>query len=345
MIAGPLLGTRPGRVTGQGEVLAALLAEHGTDVVTASAVVNPFGRVLDTLAVLARRRGDLDAVLILVFSGRSFAVAEATAALASVMRLPTLLWLHGGNLPAFALRHRRRVRRLLASAERVVAPSAFLASELHSLRPDIECIPNVLPLAQGYPTKVRTTVAPRLLWMRSFDEEYRPELAVDVLAELRSRGVDASLTMAGQTGEREPAVRTRATRLGVADHVAFPGFLDAAAKRAAFATHDIFLATNRVDNAPVALLEAAASGLVIVAMSVGGIPHLFRDGHDAVLVEDGDVAAMSDAVVALVRGELPAGAISANATALAEGSRAGVVLDRWVRVLDEVSATRVGRRA
>ena len=57
--------------------------------------------------------------------------------------------------------------------------------------------------------------------------------------------------------------------------------------------HDIFLNTNVVDNTPVSVLEAAASGLVPVATAVGGVPKLLTDDVDSLLVASGDDEAMA----------------------------------------------------
>jgi glycosyltransferase involved in cell wall biosynthesis len=59
---------------------------------------------------------------------------------------------------------------------------------------------------------------------------------------------------------------------------------------------DIFVLASRWEGLPVALMEASALGLPIVATRVGGIPQAFRDGIDAVLVDPGSVEALADAI-------------------------------------------------
>ncbi len=80
----------------------------------------------------------------------------------------------------------------------------------------------------------------------------------------------------------------------------FPGYIGADDKAAAFADHDIFLNTNVVDNMPVSVLEASASGLVPVATAVGGIPNLLTDDVDSVLVAARDDQAMATEVLRLL---------------------------------------------
>ena len=62
---------------------------------------------------------------------------------------------------------------------------------------DIEVIPNVIDVERyGHENRAAPTAA--MLWMRTFEPTYQPTMAIEALAHLRDRGVDASLTMAGQ---------------------------------------------------------------------------------------------------------------------------------------------------
>jgi glycosyltransferase involved in cell wall biosynthesis len=66
---------------------------------------------------------------------------------------------------------------------------------------------------------------------------------------------------------------------------------------------DIFVLGSKWEGLPVALMEASALGLPIVATRVGGIPASFHDGADAVLVPAGSASALADAIAILVRDE------------------------------------------
>jgi glycosyltransferase involved in cell wall biosynthesis len=316
-----MLGSNPGWAVGQGEVLANLLARGGWEVRTASHRVNRWLRLADVATSPWRWRGEVDVLVLLVFSGPAFRLVEAASAAASRTGMPMILWLHGGNLVEFAARHPERVRRVLARGRTVVAPSKFLAEPFGA-----RVIPNVVDLEQ-YPYRHRETVAPRLLWMRTFHELYRPDLALEVLERLHG----ATLTMAGQDKGLLGETRRRADERGL--EVRFPGFLDAEGKRREFAAHDVFLNTNRVDNAPVSVLEAAAFGLPVVSTDVGGIPSLLRDGEEALLVPEGDAEAMAGAVRRLLEEPGLAGRLSAAGREVAERSSWERVRPLWEELL------------
>ena len=64
---------------------------------------------------------------------------------------------------------------------------------------------------------------------------------------------------------------------------------------------DVFTLSSAHEGLPVAIMEAFAMGLPVVATAVGGVPRQVRDGLDGRVVPPGDPAALSDALVELAR--------------------------------------------
>jgi L-malate glycosyltransferase len=335
---GPMLGVNPGWVSTQGEILASLLAGEGYPVRQTSHIPARLPRLADTLRSLYAWRYDIDLVIHQVFSGAAFGITDMAGALGRRLGLPQLFVLHGGALPEFATAHPGWVRRVMRRADRIVAPSAYLAHVFNEIlkpvRP-IRIIPNVLAIEQ-YTFKHRASAQPRLLWMRTFHEVYHPEMAVEVLADLRQTHPQAILTMAGQEKGLHDAVVDRARQMGLADAVRFPGFLTATDKAREFAAHDIYLNTNRVDNMPVSMLEAAAFGLPVVATRVGGIPYLLNEEETGLLVPGGDVAAMASAVRRLLAHPDLVARLSANGRKLAESCAWDPVRVQWEALFREM---------
>ena len=335
---GPMLGVNPGWVTTQGELLAGLLAEAGYPTRLTSHKPARLPRLIDTLSSLIAWRNDIDLVIHQVFSGPAFAVTDAAMALGRALGLRQIAVLHGGALPEFAARRGGWVRRVLCRAAAVVAPSTYLAETFAvypELAPRLRVIPNILEI-DNYSYRHRPRVKPNLLWMRTFHEVYHPEMAVEVLAALRETHPAATLTMAGQEKGLHAAVQELAKQRGLMEAVRFPGFLGPADKLREFAAHDIYLNTNRVDNMPVSVLEAAAFGLPVVATAVGGVPHLLRDKETGLLVPDGDVATMTGAIRRLLDEPGLAGMLSANGRRLAESCAWEPVRGQWEALFDEV---------
>jgi glycosyltransferase involved in cell wall biosynthesis len=175
--------------------------------------------------------------------------------------------------------------------------------------------------------------------MRSFHSDYNPLMALRVFEIVRRDHPDATLVMAGVDKGLEDEAKNAAGKLGLKDAVRFPGFLDPAAKVREFAAADIYLNTNRVDNTPVSVIEAAAMGLPVIATAVGGIPDLISDRQNGLLVPDDDDQRMADAALTLLADPALAGRLSRNGRALAERSSWTSVRREWERVFAEVTGT------
>lgn len=332
---GPVLGRHEGWVTTQGEVLAGLFAAEGHPTFISSTELSPLRRAADHAWDLCRWRRRVDVAVVSVFSGRAFALADESLSLARVLRIPAIAWLHGGDLPSLGQRHPRWVGRVLRSADAVVAPTAYLGRWAEAFVDDVRVIPNVLDLSD-YQFRIRSPLRPRLLWMRTFHELYDPASAVRVLAALRDSGVDAQLTMAGQDKGLLDGTRALAEGLQVEGFVRFPGFVSGDQKAALFRDHDIFLNTNVVDNAPVTVLEAAASGLVVVSTDVGGVPDLLADGEAALLVPARDPEAMAWAMVQLLEQPATARRCALAASRVAQRSDWASVREQWHECVEAI---------
>jgi glycosyltransferase involved in cell wall biosynthesis len=172
--------------------------------------------------------------------------------------------------------------------------------------------------------------------MRTFEPNYNPVMALEAFRRVKEAVPDARLTMAGQDRGLMEHVSAHARAIGLADDVSFPGFLDEHQKRAAFSEHDIFLNTNKVDNAPVSVLEAAVSGLIVVATAVGGVDSLFDHERSALLVPDGDYRSAAAAVERLLGDASLCGGLSEGGRRVAERSSWESVGPQWEELFESV---------
>jgi glycosyltransferase involved in cell wall biosynthesis len=98
------------------------------------------------------------------------------------------------------------------------------------------------------------------------------------------------------TGSAEDGLRALARSLGIAERVEFPGYLP---KDEALERLSVFVLTSYMENCPMALLEAMAAGVPVVATAVGGVPEIATDGT-AQLVDAADEAALAAAIERLL---------------------------------------------
>ncbi len=102
---------------------------------------------------------------------------------------------------------------------------------------------------------------------------------------------DLRFVVFGEGSQRQMLER-RVRELGLADRVAFPGHVDRATALQRLA---VLVLPSIVENAPLALLEAMAAGVPVVASRAGGIPEM--TGEDAaLLVAPGDSPGFARAI-------------------------------------------------
>ncbi len=336
---GPMIGRNPGQVTTQGEVLADRFTEAGYSVSSVSAHPNRYVRLLDIVTTLLtpNRSSEVDdeVMMLQVFGGPSFIVEDLASWIGKRQRQPIVMTLHGGAFPEFQARFPNWTRRVLQRATRIVAPSAYLARAATLQGFAAHVIPNLIELS-NYPFRLRTKLAPRLFWMRSFHPVWNPQMAVRVLAKLRQHHPQATLVMAGQDKGLQNECERLAEALGIRDALELPGFIQTEQKQQLAAACDVFINTNRIDNMPVAVVEACAFGLPVVATNVGGIPDLLTDGEIGLLVKSDDDDAMVAAILRLLNEPNLAARLSTNGRRLAEKSAWEVVRQQWETLFSEL---------
>lgn len=125
-----------------------------------------------------------------------------------------------------------------------------------------------------------------------------PTEAVDAVALLRERGVDATLSWAG-TGNLESAVRERISSHQLEDYVKILGHVDPDELSSHFTSSDVFVLPTEAETFGVVFAEALASGLPVVTSGVGG--HLdFLPPRGSRVVRDRTGVAIADAVQELL---------------------------------------------
>lgn len=100
----------------------------------------------------------------------------------------------------------------------------------------------------------------------------------------------------GEGPLRRPLQRAAAS---MADHIQFTGRVGEQTLHALYAGSDIFLHPTRFEGSSLVTLEAMAHGLPVIATRAGGIPDKVKDGVNGLLVNPGDVAALSLAITRL----------------------------------------------
>ena len=328
LLVGNFLSHRPGRVVAVCERLAARLLDAGYSVTTVSRRESRIARLWQM--VRTARHATYDVALIEVYSGHSFLWAEATARAAARRERRVVLALHGGMLPEWAAsaRRRRRAGRLLELADDVVSPSSLLVEWAEGLGVRATRLANGFDLS-AFSWAPSWRPEPRLRWLRAMHPVYDPMTALEAVALLRARGLDATLELAGPDRGEAERLRARARELGVAAAVDLPGWVAPREVPGWLARGGVFLNTTTAESFGQSVVEAAAAGLPVVTTAVGELPRIWRDGAEVLFVEPRRPAAIAAAVTRLLEEPGLAEAIRRAARRRAEEFDWAAVLPEW----------------
>ncbi len=317
--------------------LAPRLSATGWRVITTSRYRRRIPRVLDMLLTTCLKRSQYRLAHVDVYSARAFLWAEAVCLLLRRYGKPYVLTLRDGNLPTFSRNHTERVRRLLASAAVVTAPSRYLLECMAEYRQDLCLLPNAMGLS-AYEFTPRVFPSPSLIWLRAFNFGYNPNLAADVIVLLKDSFPTIRLTMIGaDKGDGSfQSFQRRVSDLDLNRYIVCPGWVSKTEVPQQLAEHDIFLNTTNVDNTPVSVMEAMACGLCVISTDVGGIPYLLTDEQDALLVPPNDPKAMAAAVKRILTEQGLAEKLSRNARTKALEFDWSVILPQWEAMLSSL---------
>lgn len=271
-----------------------------------------------------RAVGRGDVVHVFSHSYLSFFLFTAPAvAYARARRKPVVLHYHGGAAATFLRRWSKLALPFLRAARAVVVPSVFLAEIFRRHGIDTQEVPNVLDVA-AFTFRERRPLTPRILMARHLEPVYNIGCGVRAFAHVAERYPHAHLTIAGDGSERR-RLEALCESLGVRARVTFAGRVDHERMRVLYNENDILLNSSRVDNQPVSILEAFASGLPVVTTAVGGIPCMTTHGEDALHAPDGDAELLGRHMLTLL-------ADPETATALVARARQRVQRHGWQRI-------------
>ncbi len=212
--------------------------------------------------------------------------------------------------------------RFANTADAVVAPSAALAARLRAqgVHRPIAVVPTGVDLARfhrGDRTAARAAAGlparPLVLYVGRLDREKNVAFLLQAFDRLARAHATAELVLVGR-GTQDAALRRQAQGLAAGNRIRFAGGVAPAEVVGYYQAADLFLFASTTETQGLAVLEAMAVGLPVVAIRATGVEEAVVDGVSGLLVpEDADVFAAA-ALEVLRDGHL--------ATKLASGARA-----------------------
>lgn len=295
-----------------------------------SKVENKLLRLVDV--IVSALFGRYDIIYIDVYSGLAQIYAVVAFTIAKIRRKRVIITLHGGRLSEFYVRNPYLLNYMFKLSDLVTTPSKYLESYFLKVCSEIVYVPNFVNLKK-FPYKFFKPIHPKLLWVRAFDKYYDPNLAIFVLAILKPRYPELTLTMIGpDKGTLNNTIKLiKKNKLCNAVDIIGPVPNDELTGY--FHSHSVFINTPLYESFGVCVLEAASSGIPIVSTDAGEIPYLWDHDKEAIIVPRSNPEMMADAVSTILDNDNLGKAFSERANVKASQFNGDVIRTKWLTLI------------
>lgn len=318
--------------------IAAMFRSNGLYVITASDKSNKVRWFLDTLFTIIKRNNQFDIAFVPLFgTWRSFLWQECATRILKLFGKKLILGIHGGSIPGRINNGAKRFYNAAKRADILYAPSLYFKEIFETKNFDVHVIENPLDIAV-YTFYRKEKIRPRIVWMRAFEDVYNPFMAIRVAKKLAAKYEDFEMVMAGKEGPLSNAVKHTVALEGLSNKIKFPGYINMPQKHELAQQYDIYICTNKIDNAPVSLIEFMCFGLPIVSVNAGGIPYMITDEFNGLLVNSGDDEAMFQKICMLINDANLSQSVILNAHKYAQEYDEANVMLKWNNVFNELKS-------
>tara|TARA_R110002049_G_scaffold2750_10_gene22454 strand:+ start:101940 stop:102905 length:966 start_codon:yes stop_codon:yes gene_type:complete len=225
------------------------------------------------------------------------------------LNVPLIVQFHGADASKHDIlaTYRDSYRELFAKADAVVAVSSAMRERLIRLGADKhKTILNIYGVdTEAIRPQENLPSSPTLLSVGRFVEKKAPYLTLMAFARAHRQVPEGRLRMIGDGVLLGPCIDL-AKALGIEPSVDFLGsqpndvVTKELAQARAFVQHSIEASDGDCEGTPLAILEAGAAGLPVIATRHAGIPEVVVDGQTGFLVAEKDIDAMSRHMVNLL---------------------------------------------
>ena len=207
------------------------------------------------------------------------------------------------------VKHIERLRGILNGVDLIVSVSNFSQNDLKKHGFDSVVIPNGVDTRIFTPNKTLSNLkktGPILLHVGRIMPHKGVHLLIDAFKQVKKEVSNASLYILGPAGTtyHDYLFKVYKSTRGINDSVLFlqnvRGGINDELLPQLYSMADIFTCASRYEAFGMPFLEAQACGTPCVGFNVAAIPEVVKNGHTGLLVEDGNVNEMAEAIIRLL---------------------------------------------
>lgn len=210
----------------------------------------------------------------------------------------------------------------------------------------VEPVSNGVDLSQFGPGKVPERIyrkfklpkdQPIALYVGRVDPEKSISKVVEAFAGVLEKIPNAVLVIVGDGTDRQHLVDL-AKALGIEKSLRFPGRIYPPDVMDIYRAAQVFVTASETETQGIVLIEAAATGLPLVAVDAGAVREICQDKKNGILCQPGNVEELTDAVVKILRDKKLRKKYGEASQEIAKKHDLSQTLKRFVEIYEEAIA-------
>ncbi|MCZ2397302.1 MAG: glycosyltransferase [Chitinophagales bacterium] len=227
--------------------------------------------------------------------------AAETLKVLNYLKLPLVVHFHGydASVKEITENYRPRYREVFEFASSIIAVSTKMKEDLIALG----CVREKIVLNPYGPNPSFCDLqpkyhSPQFIAIGRFVEKKAPHLTIFSFRKVLDKFLSAELVMVGD-GPLLPVCKDLVNALGISENIKFTGVKSAEEVRKlmesslAFVQHSVIAENGDSEGTPVAVLEAQAAALPVIATEHAGIPDVVLHNQTGLLCKEKDIEAMA----------------------------------------------------
>lgn len=213
-----------------------------------------------------------------IFSGKPFLICYYMACIFKFRKKRVHATLHGGRLLEY-LSDSNNLDKLFIY-DTLLCPSFKITKYLNDKGIIVKHLPNPVNTSRFPFLPVnKPKIIIKLLWVRAFSKLYNPYLPVELVQLMRNKNMNVELTMIGPDGGLLEETKELISKKNLESYINIVGKVKNEELNFFFNSHHIFLSTSKYESFGMSIIEAALSGITIVAFPTGEIPFIWNESE------------------------------------------------------------------
>jgi glycosyltransferase involved in cell wall biosynthesis len=191
------------------------------------------------------------------------------------------------KIEAWGLAHQQHIISITPYVREAIRP--FTHARIYDIRN---------PVSESFFSIQHAEVPGRVFFAGWISPRKNPLTLVEAFAKVIQRGTCASLHIAGEEADHEytRCVRAAIAKCGISEQTSMLGRISQTAIRRELSEASVFVLPSRQENSPMAIAEAMAAGLPVIATDRCGMPDMIQEAETGYLVNPEDRDALAERI-------------------------------------------------